>query len=168
MGNAARENALSVLKERLGQASEPTDWFEITQDRVNGFADATLDQQWIHVDPERAKDGPFGKPIAHGQLTLSIRSFLPGGQDVGSRSGRYEIGYQLWLNKVRFMNPVGVGSKIRIRVSLLVQKRKEMLEVINEMTVEIRQDTSMRCRERGSPGVLVWISAFVLLLILMT
>ena len=75
MGNAARENALSVLKERLGQASEPTDWFEITQARVNGFADATLDQQWIHVDPERAKDGPFGQPIAHGQLTLSTVSY---------------------------------------------------------------------------------------------
>ena len=79
MSNPAMEQALATLNERIGKASEPTDWFEITQDRVNGFADATLDQQWIHVDPERAKTGPFGGPIAHGQLTLSIMTFLPGG-----------------------------------------------------------------------------------------
>ena len=129
MGNAARENALSVLKERLGQASEPTDWFEITQDRVNGFADATLDQQWIHVDPERAKDGPFGKPIAHGQLTLSIMSFLPGGQDVGLPAvAGMKLGINYGWNKVRFMNPVGVGSKIRTRGKLVSAEEKgEML-----------------------------------------
>ena len=72
-------NAIETLNVQIGQASEPTDWFEITQERVNTFADATLDQQWIHVDPERAKAGPFGAPMAHGQLTLSIMSFLPGG-----------------------------------------------------------------------------------------
>ena len=129
MGNAARENALSVLKERLGQASEPTDWFEITQDRVNGFADATLDQQWIHVDPERAKDGPFGKPIAHGQLTLSIMSFLPGGQHVRLPAvDGMKLGINYGWNKVRFMNPVGVGSKIRTRGKLVSAEEKgEML-----------------------------------------
>ena len=147
MGNAARENALSVLKERLGQASEPTDWFEITQDRVNGFADATLDQQWIHVDPERAKDGPFGKPIAHGQLTLSIMSFLPGGQDVGLPSvDGMKLGINYGWNKVRFMNPVGVGSKIRTRGKLVSAEEKgEMLEVINEMTVEIEGEDKPAC-----------------------
>ena len=147
MGNAARENALSVLKERLGQASEPTDWFEITQDRVNGFADATLDQQWIHVDPERAKDGPFGQPIAHGQLTLSIMSFLPGGQDVGLPAvDGMKLGINYGWNKVRFMNPVGVGSKIRTRGKLVSAEEKgEMLEVINEMTVEIEGEDKPAC-----------------------
>ena len=70
------ENAIETLNGQIGQPSQPTDWFEITQERVNTFADATLDQQWIHVDPERAKEGPFGAPIAHGQLTLSIMSFF--------------------------------------------------------------------------------------------
>ena len=59
MSNAALENAMTTLNAQIGQPSEPTDWFEITQDRVNGFADATLDQQWIHTDPERAKAGPL-------------------------------------------------------------------------------------------------------------
>ena len=75
MSNPALENAITTLNAKIGQPSEPTDWFEITQDRVNGFADATLDQQWIHTDPERAKAGPFGAPIAHGQLTMSLMSF---------------------------------------------------------------------------------------------
>ena len=83
MSGTPIENAIETLNAQIGQPSEPTDWFEITQERVNTFADATLDQQWIHVDPERAKEGPFGAPIAHGQLTLSIMSFLPGGAGVG-------------------------------------------------------------------------------------
>ncbi len=81
--SSALENAVTVLTAKIDQASTPTDWFEITQDRVNNFADATMDQQWIHIDPERASAGPFGGPIAHGQLTMSIMSFLPGGQGVG-------------------------------------------------------------------------------------
>ena len=147
MGNTAKENALDVLRERLGQASEPTDWFEITQDRVNGFADATLDQQWIHVDPDRAKDGPFGQPIAHGQLTLSIMSLLPGGQDVGLPAvDGMKLGINYGWNKVRFMNPVGVGSKIRTRGKLVsVEEKGEMLEVINEMTVEIEGQDKPAC-----------------------
>ena len=67
MTEAALENAMSILNEKINIAGEPTEWFEMTQDRVNTFADATLDQQWIHVDPERAASGPFGGPIAHGQ-----------------------------------------------------------------------------------------------------
>ena len=59
MSDSALENAMTTLNAQIGQSSKPTDWFEITQDRVNGFADATLDQQWIHTDPERAKAGPF-------------------------------------------------------------------------------------------------------------
>ena len=82
MGSAI-ENAVETLSSRIDQASTPTQWFEMTQERVNNFADATLDQQWIHIDPERAKAGPFGTPIAHGQLTMSIMSFLPGGEGVG-------------------------------------------------------------------------------------
>ncbi len=73
---SALEQAHATLTERLGIANAPTDWFEITQDRVNQFAEATLDRQFIHVDPERAKSGPFGRAIAHGQLTMSIMQIL--------------------------------------------------------------------------------------------
>ena len=74
MATEALEQSLETLKAKIGQQSEPTDWFEMTQDRINTFADATLDHQWIHVEPERAKDGPFGAPVAHGQLTMSLMS----------------------------------------------------------------------------------------------
>ena len=132
-------NAMVTLNARIGQASEPTDWFEITQDRVNNFADATLDQQWIHTDPERAKSGPFGAPIAHGQLTLSIMSFLPGGTGVGLPAlDGMKLGINYGWNKVRFMNPVQVGAKIRTVGKLVsVEEKGGMLELVNEMTVEI-------------------------------
>lgn len=87
-----------------------TDWIEVTQDRVNLFADATDDHQWIHVDPERAKDGPFGGAIAHGFLSLSLTvkfwSELFDVTDVGAR-----VNYG--LDKVRFISPVHVGARIR-------------------------------------------------------
>ena len=76
MSDSELQNGLVTLTATIGVASEPTDWYEITQERVNMFADATLDQQWIHIDPERAKDGPFGAAIAHGQLTLDLNRNL--------------------------------------------------------------------------------------------
>lgn len=88
-----------------------TDWFEITQDRVNEFADATDDQQWIHTDPERAKDGPFGGAIAHGFLTLSLAvKFWTELLDVEDVTTKVNYG----LDKVRFVSPVKVGSKVRM------------------------------------------------------
>ena len=139
MSGTPIENAMATLNAQIGQASEPTDWFEITQDRVNNFADATLDQQWIHTDPERAKSGPFGAPIAHGQLTLSIMTFLPGGTGVGLPAlDDMKLGINYGWNKVRFMNPVQVGAKIRTVGKLVsVEEKGGMLELVNEMTVEI-------------------------------
>ncbi len=88
-----------------------TDWVEITQERVNRFADATDDHQWIHVDPERAKNGPFGGPIAHGFLTLSLTaSFWSELFDVEGVGTRVNYG----LDKVRFVSPVPVGAKVRM------------------------------------------------------
>jgi len=93
-----------------------TDWLEITQERVNLFADATGDHQWIHVDVERAKQGPFGAPIAHGFLTLSLLPvFFESSFDVRG-SG---MGVNYGLNKVRFTAPVPVGSRLRGRMTLL-------------------------------------------------
>jgi acyl dehydratase len=147
MSEAALDSAMTMLSEKIDVSGEPTDWFEMTQDRINTFADATLDQQWIHVDPDRAATGPFGGPIAHGQLTMSIMSFLPGREGVGiPEVDGMKMGINLGWNKVRFMSPVAVGSKIRTvgKLKSVVQKG-EMLELINEMTVEIDGQDKPAC-----------------------
>ena len=88
-----------------------TDWVEITQDQINTFADATGDHQWIHVDPERAKDGPFGAPIAHGFLTLSLAvTFWTELLEVEGVTTKVNYG----LDKVRFISPVKVGARVRM------------------------------------------------------
>lgn len=88
-----------------------SEWLEITQDRIDGFADATDDQQWIHVDPERAATGPFGAPIAHGFLTLSLAvKFWTELLDVEGVSTKVNYG----LDKVRFVSPVKVGARVRM------------------------------------------------------
>jgi len=98
------------LKNAEGKQLGHSDWLEIEQDRINQFADATGDHQWIHVDPVRAKDGPFGACIAHGYLTLSlVNMFLP--QIVEVRNIRMGVNYG--CDKVRFPSPVKVGSKVR-------------------------------------------------------
>ncbi len=98
------------MKGAVGKQLGNSDWLQITQERINQFADATGDHQWIHVDPERAKSGPYGACIAHGYLTLSlVNMFLP--QIVEVRGIRMGINYG--LEKVRFPAPVRVGSRIR-------------------------------------------------------
>ncbi len=92
-----------------------SEWFEVTQQQVNLFADATDDHQWIHVDPERAKDGPFGGPIAHGFLSLSLTvKFWSELFDVTGVSTRVNYG----LDKVRFVSPVKVGSRVRMSATI--------------------------------------------------
>jgi acyl dehydratase len=100
----------------VGQEVAVSDWLTITQEQVNLFARATGDHQWIHVDVERAKSGPFGAPIAHGFLTLSLlpRFFETTMEIVESR-----MGVNYGLNRVRFMAPVPVGSRLRARMKLL-------------------------------------------------
>jgi acyl dehydratase len=94
----------------VGKPLGASDWLEIRQDRIDGFADATGDHQWIHVDPERAKSGPFGRTIAHGYLTLSlVNCFLPQLIEVRGVS----MGVNYGCDKVRFPAPVPVGSRIR-------------------------------------------------------
>jgi acyl dehydratase len=90
----------------------PTDWLEIDQDRVNLFADATDDHQWIHVDPDRAADGPFGGTIAHGLLTLSL---LPHFMHELYRVDNVAMAINYGFDKVRFITPVRVGAKVRAR-----------------------------------------------------
>ncbi|WP_067675204.1 MaoC family dehydratase [Nocardia miyunensis] len=92
-----------------------SDWMTIDQQRVDTFADATGDHQWIHVDPEKAAHGPFGGPIAHGFLTLSLSVPLV---NQATSVGGVRLGINYGLNKVRFITPVPVGGRIRARVSL--------------------------------------------------
>ncbi|WP_340537440.1 MaoC family dehydratase [Nocardioides sp. GXZ039] len=103
------------LDEAVGEELGVGDWLEIEQDRVNTFADATGDHQWIHVDVERANEGPFGGPIAHGYLTLSLIPYLGTSVFTLDTPGA-KLNYG--LNKVRFPNPVKVGQRIRDRVTL--------------------------------------------------
>ena len=98
-----------------GQELGSSDWYEVTQEAVNLFADATGDHQWIHVDVERAKQGPFGAPIAHGYLTLSLGpALLPQILRIEGIS----MGVNYGLNKLRFPAPVPVGSKVRLGATL--------------------------------------------------
>jgi acyl dehydratase len=118
-----------------GNQLGPTDWLEVTQDRVNLFADATDDHQWIHVDPERAANGPFGGTIAHGLLTLSLLPhFTHQLYTVDNIAMAINYGY----NKVRFITPVPVGSKIRARAEIAkVNQLEGAVQATVTVTVEI-------------------------------
>ncbi len=107
---------LAELQPLVGQMLGTSDWLTVDQHRINLFADATGDHQWIHVDPERAAKGPFGAPIAHGYLTLSLLPifFASGFEIRGSR-----MGVNYGLNKVRFPAPVPVDSRLRGHFKLL-------------------------------------------------
>src|SRR5438270_12622088 len=107
------------LKSLIGQEISIGSWVEVTQDRVNAFADVTGDHQYIHVDPERARQTMFGGTVAHGYLTLSMLPLL-GREREGVRielGGRMAVNYG--LNRVRFPNPVPVGKRVRVRSKLL-------------------------------------------------
>jgi len=108
-------NGVDELRAAAGTHVGASDWMTVDQSRVDTFADATEDHQWIHVDPERAKDGPFGGPIAHGFLTLSLLSHLLAQV---YRIDGVKMGINYGLNKVRFTSPVPSGSKIRGRFTL--------------------------------------------------
>ncbi|MFG2000525.1 MaoC family dehydratase [Spirillospora sp. NPDC048911] len=106
--------SLEELKGALDQPIGPTEWLVIDQERINAFADATGDHQWIHVDAERAASGPFGRTIAHGYLTLSLIPMF-GQQLVRLDLGQARVNYG--LNKARFPSPVPVGSRLRARAT---------------------------------------------------
>lgn len=107
---------LAELAACVGQDVAVSGWHTVSQEQVNGFADATGDHQWIHVDPERARQGPFGAPIAHGFLTLSM---LPSFFESALKVNGVRMGVNYGLNKVRFPAPVPVGSCLRAHMRLL-------------------------------------------------
>ena len=140
MKTATFETIASLAGQEIGVS----DWLEITQDRINQFADATGDHQWIHVDVERAKkEMPFGKTIAHGYLTLSLIPGLTGGM---MRIDGVTRGINYGSNKVRFTNMVTVGSKVRARQKLVsAEARSGGMQLTNEVTIEIEGQTRAAC-----------------------
>ncbi len=109
--------SLEQLEGLVGQEIAISEWIEVSQERVNQFADATGDHQWIHVDVERSKrESPFGGPVAHGYLTLSL---LPALMKTAIEMRNVKMGVNYGLNRVRFMSPVPVGSRLRARAKLL-------------------------------------------------
>jgi acyl dehydratase len=136
-------NGIEELEGLVGQELGSSEWHEISQERVNAFADATGDHQWIHVDPERAAAGPFGGTIAHGYLTLSLLPWLTG-EIWHVENVRMGINYG--LNRVRFPAPVPVGSRVRATARL-----KELTQVdggvqlVVETTIEVEGGSKPVC-----------------------
>lgn len=133
------------LRALVGQELGVSDWLEITQERVNLFADATGDHQYIHVDPERAKETFFGGTVAHGFLTLSLshylRSLTPVRIDLG---GKLIVNYG--LNRVRFTAPVPVGKRLRMRTRLTG------VETIGDQAVQIAQELTFEVEGNDKPA----------------
>ena len=132
------------LPKAVGQHLGHSDWLEITQERIDLFAEATGDHQWIHVDPERAKDGPFGACIAHGYLTQSlVNAFLP--QIVEVRG--IAMGVNYGADRVRFPAPVPVGSRIRGSGELISAEptKDAAIQAVVRVTVEIEGSERPGC-----------------------
>ncbi|MET3984508.1 MaoC family dehydratase [Streptomyces sp. PvR034] len=137
-------DGLDALTSLGGADLGRTEWLEITQDRVNTFADATDDHQWIHTDPERAGDGPFGGPIAHGYLTLSL--IIPlFGKLLGITGTKMSVNYG--LDKVRFPSPVRVGAKIRLHglVGTVEEVKGNGVQMPITFTVEVEGSAKPAC-----------------------
>ena len=135
---------LSELAALAGQEVAVSDWITVTQAQVNPFAEATGDHQWIHVDVERAKAGPFGAPIAHGFLTLSL---LPKFFENALTVEQSRMGVNYGLNRVRFMTPVPVGSRLRGRMKLIESEpiANDGVQMVWETTIELEGATKPAC-----------------------
>ena len=135
---------LQDLAACVGQEVAVSDWISVTQQQVNQFAEATGDHQWIHVDVERAKSGPFGAPIAHGFLTLSL---LPKFFETAIDVVESRMGVNYGLNRVRFMSPVPVGQRLRARMKLLSAEPipNDGLQMTWETTIELEGAPKPAC-----------------------
>jgi acyl dehydratase len=135
--------SIDEFAQAKGETFGPTDWVDVDQERVDTFADATGDHQWIHVDPERAKSGPFGGTIAHGLLTLSL---LP---ELTNRLWTVEnvrMGINYGFNEVRFPSPVPVGVRVRMTSVLTdVRAGEGYVESIVASTIEVEGSTKPAC-----------------------
>jgi len=135
---------LEELKTMVGQEIGVSDWIKVTQERVNTFAEATGDHQWIHVDPERAKkESPYGGPIAHGYLTMSLAPyFLQQIMEIKKK----RMGVNYGLNKVRFPAPVPVGGKLRMKAEVAeIEEIKGGIQIVIKMTFEVEGQEKPCC-----------------------
>ena len=144
--SAAAEKAFPLFQADVGNDEGTGEWFEVTQEQVNQFADVTHDHQFIHIDPERAAATPFGGTIAHGFLTLAMLTHLAAGASSGEVDpAKYEgilMGINYGFNKVRFVSPVKVGARIRARaVTSNAELKGNMIEVTRAFTIEIDGET---------------------------
>ena len=142
----AAEKAFTLYQADVGNDEGTGEWFEVTQDQIDAFADVTHDHQFIHVDPEAAKATPFGTTIAHGFLTLSLLTHLSKGTSSADPDpARYEgvlMGVNYGFDKVRFVNPVKVGSRVRARaVTSNAALKGSAIDVTRSFTVEIEGET---------------------------
>lgn len=136
---------LEKFKQLVGQENGTSDWIVVDQGRINRFADVTEDHQWIHVDIEKAKQGPFGAPIAHGFLILSLVPVFSYAGKYAIEGARMVVNYG--LNKVRFINPVPAGSRLRSKmvISAIEEKRPGQILVTNTHTIEIEGQEKPAC-----------------------
>jgi acyl dehydratase len=136
--------SVAELTQHVGRETRVGDWHTVTQEEINAFAEATGDHQWIHVDPERAKSGPYGGTIAHGFWTLSAAPFIMrnGGEGLEIRLPS-RMGVNYGLNRVRFINPVRVGKRIRGRAKLISVEEvlPNVIQQVSEITVEIEGES---------------------------
>jgi len=135
---------LPELKKLVGQEMGVSEWHPVTQEAINKFADATLDHQWIHIDPERAKrESPYGGPIAHGYYTLSLAPYLLANvMDVKEK----RMGVNYGLNKLRFTGPVPIPSKVRVRASLAaIEDIKGGVQATFALTFEVEGKDKPAC-----------------------
>jgi acyl dehydratase len=143
------QTALADLQSKAGTETHVSDWLAISQDRIQQFADATGDHQWIHVDVERANaQSPFGGPIAHGFLTLSLIPYLTGSVDADKPEyPGVRMGINYGLNKVRFPNPVRVGSRVRSRTTLLSAEevKGNGIQIVKQVTIEVEGEPKPGC-----------------------
>ena len=140
---AASTLSIDELPDSIGRTFGPTDWLTIEQSRIDLFAEATGDHQWIHVDPEAAKSGPFGATIAHGYLTLSLSSYFA--FQLIAVDG-ISMGINYGVDKVRFPSPVLVGSKVRARAEIMeVTPIEGGFQVKTKLTIETEGGTKPAC-----------------------
>ncbi len=145
LGGMKTFHSYAELRDCAGQEVAVTDWVTVSQEQVNLFADATGDHQWIHVDPVRAAQGPFGAPIAHGFLSLSLLPLFLG---LAVKIEGVRMGVNYGLNKVRFPAPVPVGSRLRARVGV------QSVETVGPDSVQIIWLVTVE-REGGNKPVCV-------------
>ena len=138
----------------IGKQMEPGDWFQITQENINKFADVTVDHQFIHIDPEAAKASPFGGTIAHGFLTLSMLSHLV--ESCSVMPAEVVMGINYGFDKVRFLTPVHAGKRIRVSVTIADVTPKDGNRYLLKQAVTIEIEGS------DSPAaVCEWLTMFV-------